>query len=71
MRGNRRRRALDRGFEISDHADWPALIDTVRESGAQRVIATHGYSEAVARYLAEQGLETATFRTAYEGEIDD
>jgi putative mRNA 3-end processing factor len=56
VRGNRRRRSFDRGFELSDHADWPALLDTVRESGARRVLTTHGYAEPLARYLSEQGI---------------
>ena len=53
VRGNRRRRSFDRGFELSDHADWPELLRTVEESGARRVLATHGSSESLARYLRE------------------
>ena len=47
IRGNRRRRNYDRGFIISDHADWPDLMNTVRETGASRVIATHGATDAI------------------------
>jgi putative mRNA 3-end processing factor len=54
VRGNRRRRSFDRGFELSDHADWPALLRTIDESGAQRVLATHGSSEPLARFLREE-----------------
>ena len=68
VRGVRRQRAFDRGFVLSDHADWPALLTTIEETGASRVFATHGWSDALARYLAERGLETGTLRTAYEGE---
>jgi putative mRNA 3-end processing factor len=57
IRGTRRRRGFDRGFVISDHADWPALLQTVRETGAQRVFATHGYREALVRHLRESGLQ--------------
>jgi len=57
VRGNRRRRSFDRGFELSDHADWPALLATVRESGARRVLTTHGYAEPLARYLRETGID--------------
>lgn len=71
LRGPRRRRSLDRGFVLSDHADWPALLRTVRESGARRVLVTHGYAEALARYLREQGLDAAAVRTRYEGEETD
>ncbi len=53
IRGTRRRRGFDRGFVISDHADWPGLLRTVRETGAERVLATHGHREVLVRYLRE------------------
>ncbi|MGK7296812.1 MAG: ligase-associated DNA damage response exonuclease [Candidatus Wenzhouxiangella sp. M2_3B_020] len=56
IRGNRRRRGYDRGFVMSDHADWPALLDTVRDQRASRVITIHGNGESLAGYLREQGL---------------
>ena len=72
VRGVRRQRAFDRGFVLSDHADWPALLATIAETGASRVLVTHGWSEALARYLAEErGLETGTIRTAFEGETGE
>ncbi|WP_394537229.1 ligase-associated DNA damage response exonuclease [Lysobacter enzymogenes] len=57
VRGNRRRRNVDRGFVISDHADWPALLASIDDSGAGRVLATHGRSEALVRVLRERGLD--------------
>jgi putative mRNA 3-end processing factor len=71
VRGVRRQRAFDRGFVLSDHADWPALLETVRETGAGRVLATHGYTEPLARHLRESGLDTGVIRTAWEGELED
>lgn len=69
VRGERRRRAIDRGLVLSDHADWPALLRTIDESGARRVLVTHGFSDALARYVAEtRGLETGVLATRYEGE---
>jgi putative mRNA 3-end processing factor len=68
VRGVRRQRAFDRGFVLSDHADWPALLATVRETEATRVLATHGHGEALARFLRERGHETGVIRTAWEGE---
>jgi putative mRNA 3-end processing factor len=53
VRGVRRRRGVGRGFVLSDHADWPSLVRTIVESGARRVILTHGQEEALARYLRE------------------
>jgi putative mRNA 3-end processing factor len=68
VRGVRRQRAYDRGFVLSDHADWPALLDTIAATGASRVIATHGHAEPLARHLGEQGLDASVMRTAWEGE---
>jgi putative mRNA 3-end processing factor len=68
VRGVRRQRAYDRGFVLSDHADWPALLETIADSGAGRVLATHGHAEPLARFLREQGVEAATIRTAWEDE---
>ena len=60
IRGTRRRRGFDRGFVVSDHADWPGLLRTVRETGAQRVLATHGHREALVRHLREtEGVDAA------------
>lgn len=68
VRGVRRQRAYDKGFVISDHADWLALLQTVSDTGARRVLATHGYAEPLARYLRSAGLESGIIRTAWEGE---
>ncbi len=68
IRGNRRRRNYDRGFVVSDHADWPDLMRTVRETGASRVIATHGNTDAIVRALCEDGIAAGAFRTGYGGE---
>lgn len=68
LRGARRRRAYDRGFALSDHADWDGLIATVAETGADRVFVTHGYTHQLARYLADRGLEAVPWQTRYEGE---
>lgn len=68
VRGVRRQRGFDRGFVLSDHADWPALLSTVEETGAARVLATHGFAEPLARHLSERGLDSGVIRTAWEGE---
>jgi putative mRNA 3-end processing factor len=65
VRGQRRRRGYDRGFVLSDHADWPGLLRTVRETGARRVLMTHGYSDAFVRFLRERGVDAAALKTAY------
>ncbi len=68
IRGDRRRRGYDRGFVLSDHADWPSLLRTFRETGARRILLTHGYTDAMCRYLQEQGVDAAALRTEYGGE---
>jgi putative mRNA 3-end processing factor len=68
VRGDRRRRGYDRGFVLSDHADWPALIDTCLATHARRVLLTHGRTDALSRYLNEQGVESRALETAYGAE---
>lgn len=70
VRGPRRRQAYDRGFALSDHADWPGLLRTIEETGARRVLVTHGYAEELARFLRESGLEAEALATSFEGEAD-
>jgi putative mRNA 3-end processing factor len=65
LRGARRRRGVDRGFVLSDHADWPGLQTAIRGTGAERVIVTHGQVEPMVRWLREQGLEAGAFTTQY------
>jgi putative mRNA 3-end processing factor len=68
VRGPRRRRAVDRGFVLSDHADWDGLLAAVRATGATRVGVTHGYSAVLARYLSEQGYDAGIIQTRWEGD---
>src|SRR5690606_16938097 len=69
IRGNRRRRYYDRGFVVSDHADWPSLLSTAQETRARRGITTPGDTAALVRLLNESGVETGVFATGY-GEDD-
>jgi putative mRNA 3-end processing factor len=72
VRGNRRRRGYERGFVLSDHIDWTNLIKTIEETGASRVLLTHGQTDPVARYLREvKGLDAQTLAAPYEGEQED
>lgn len=59
VRGNRRRRGYDRGFVLSDHADWPSLLATIDDVGASRVLTTHGHSDTLVRLLRERGVDAA------------
>jgi putative mRNA 3-end processing factor len=68
FRGARARRAIDKGFVLSDHCDWQGLLESIRATGAEKIISTHGYSDIFSRYLREQGYDARTERTQYEGE---
>lgn len=57
IRGNKRRRSLDRGFVLSDHADWPQLNQVIQQSGAQKIYATYGNNDSFARWLREEGYD--------------
>ena len=71
IRGARRRRSVDRGFILSDHADWPGLLSAIDATGAEQVWITHGYTAVVTRRLREQGRDARVLATRYEGERDD
>jgi putative mRNA 3-end processing factor len=69
LRGVRRRRGFDKGFAVSDHADFPGLLTAIEATGARRVLATHGFSDALARYLREtKGLDASVLPTRFTGE---
>lgn len=70
LRGIRRRRAADRGFVISDHADWDGLIGAIKETGAEKVFATHGYTDIFARYLGTLGYDAQVVPTEF-GQLED
>ncbi len=70
IRGQRRRRSLDRGFILSDHVDWPALMQTIQATAAERVLVTHGYVAVVVRWLREQGIDAFPLETRFAGEVD-
>jgi putative mRNA 3-end processing factor len=68
IRGSRRRSHVERGFVMSDHADWPGLIQSIRDTGAQRVLVTHGATGPIVRWLKEQGWQAEPLRTQYGGD---
>ena len=65
LRGIRRRRAADRGFVLSDHADWPGLLEAIAATGAENIYPTHGYTEIFARHLNEAGLNARPVPTEF------
>ena len=68
IRGARRRRAVDRSFVLSDHADWEGLLSAIYSTECENVITTHGYTDIFAKYLNEKGLNAMSEKTEYEQE---
>jgi len=66
MRGAKRRRNLDRGFVLSDHADWAGLLEVIKGTGAEEIKLTHGDGVPLARYLGEQGIHASMLEGAYQ-----
>lgn len=71
IRGNKRNRSVDTGFVLSDHADWNGLNETIRETGAEKVLVTHGYRESMVRWLREKGYCSESLETEFmHNELD-
>jgi putative mRNA 3-end processing factor len=69
VRGNRKRRAVDAGFVLSDHADWKGLIQAIQATGAEKVYLTHGYTAPLAKYLnEEEKINAVELQTLFEGD---
>jgi putative mRNA 3-end processing factor len=69
LRGARRRRGADRGFVLSDHCDWPMLLEAIDLTGAENVYVTHGYTAIFSKHLRGLGLNAVELETEYEGEL--
>lgn len=68
LRGMRRRRGLDFGFVLSDHCDWNGLTNTIKETGAEHIYPTHGYTSIFSKWLTENGYQAKVVETEYENE---
>ncbi|MEI9917222.1 MAG: hypothetical protein WDO14_00300 [Bacteroidota bacterium] len=71
VRGAKNRRAIDRGFVVSDHADWNDLNTTIINTGAERVYVTHGFTDTFAKWLNEKGIEAHEAKTEYGDEQEE
>lgn len=68
VRGNKRREAIDRGFVLSDHADWEQLNSVIQATEADKVYLTHGYTATGVKWLRENGIDAYELETAFTGE---
>jgi putative mRNA 3-end processing factor len=71
IRGTRRRKSLDKGFVLSDHADWDELNTVIRGTGAQRILVTHGYATEMVKWLRQSNLDAEALPTKFEGELGE
>jgi putative mRNA 3-end processing factor len=68
LRGVRRRRGADRGFVISDHADWSGLNNAIEATGAENIYVTHGYTDVFSKWLKSEGYNAQIIPTEFTGE---
>jgi putative mRNA 3-end processing factor len=71
LRGARRRGSTDKGFVLSDHADWNELNTAIKLTTAENIIVTHGYTQVFSKWLCEKGLNAIDVKTQYNGELTD
>jgi len=72
VRGNARRRNVDAGFALSDHADWDGLLQTIKATGAERLFVTHGFQSAFSRYCNEENITVAAeVKTQYGNDEEE
>jgi putative mRNA 3-end processing factor len=71
VRGMKKRRNLDHGFVLSDHADWDGLNTAISATGAENIYVTHGYTEIFAKWLSEQGYNAHVVKTEFGDDLAD
>jgi len=71
IRGAKNRMPIDRGFVLSDHADWDELNMAIAATDAENVYVTHGYTDVFARWLNENGIRAAEVETMYGDEEEE
>ena len=71
IRGIKRRRAADKGFVISDHADWNGLNLAIKETEAEKIFVTHGYTDSFSKWLQFKGLNASVVKTEFTTTEDD
>ncbi len=64
-RGTRRWQSVDRGFPLSDHADWPGLLKAIEETEAEQILVTHGHTGPMVRWLRENGKQARAIVTKF------
>jgi putative mRNA 3-end processing factor len=55
VRGRARQRGVELPLVVSDHCDWPELLQTIDDVGAEEVWVTHGREDALVHQVAKSG----------------
>jgi putative mRNA 3-end processing factor len=71
IRGHAKRQDCDKGFVLSDHADWDGLLSTIHQTGAERVFATHGFTHVLSRYLKDKGIDAVEMSAGLTKDISE
>jgi putative mRNA 3-end processing factor len=72
IRARAKQQRVELPLVISDHCDWPQLIETIHETGAEEIWVTHGREEALVHYCRKAGLQArALSLLGYEDEAGE
>ncbi|MEI8134016.1 MAG: ligase-associated DNA damage response exonuclease [bacterium] len=50
-KGGKNSKIHDRGFALSDHADWDGLLTAIKETGAENILVNHGFVNTLVHHL--------------------
>ena len=69
VKGRARQRGVELPLVVSDHCDWPELLQTIGETGAGEIWVTHGREDALVYQIGKMGLRgRALALVGYEDE---
>lgn len=71
LRGAKRRRNVDKGFVLSDHADWIGLNAAIEATGAEHIYVTHGYTDIFSTWLKGKGYKAHIVQTDFTDNEDE
>ncbi len=55
VKGRARQRGVELPLIVSDHCDWPELLQTIQETQAQDIWVTHGREDALVHQIGKMG----------------
>ncbi|MBK9638210.1 MAG: ligase-associated DNA damage response exonuclease [Bacteroidetes bacterium] len=70
FRGGKYQMSAERGFTLSDHADWQGLNKAIDSSEAEQVFITHGFTKPYVKWLREQGKDAYELETLFNSHME-